>query len=424
MQQFAVIKKLLLSINGLTVVTGTVFQWFDFALFSTVSGKLAQNFFPATLPHTYAVMMVWIFFAAGWVLSPLGGMIFGYIGDQFSRKTALRISIMLMSLASISIAILPSYEKIGVFASVILALTRMLQGLSSNAEYNGATIYLIEKVPTQYKPLFGCLPNISNSAGMILGFFAGTLFTSQIMPDWCWRIPFVLAFMGLICSYRLRKRILPTRWTRKKIITKTNMLKLLKNSPIPITLAAYNGVTSWGIYVWGASLLRYYGLTTPQASSVILIALIVDIILEPITGVFAIKLDNKKIFLGWTTLLIFSFYPLITLIKYGNFYLDLACMILITILLSPPTAMINSIVTETFAEKYRYFGMGTFWNIGMTVFGGTTPIVLSFILHQSKSLNLEYIAAYIILFLLIALITVWFYGKKKIFKGNRRILAY
>lgn len=85
--------------------------------------------------------------------------------------------------------------------------------------------------------------------------------------------------------------------------------------------------------------------------------------------------------------------------------------------------MINSIVTETFPEKYRYFGIGTFWNIGMSVFGGMTPIALSFILHQSKMLHLEYIAAYIILFLLIGLITVWFYEKRKIFEENRRIFA-
>ncbi|MCW5588100.1 MAG: MFS transporter [Legionellales bacterium] len=399
--------------QSLAIVMGTIFQWFDFALFSAVSTKLASSFYPSTLPHTLSMLMVWLSFAVGWLLAPIGGAVFGYIGDTYSRKIALTLSITLMSGASLLIALLPTYQAIGIWAPILLLIARLLQGLSSSAEYNGATIYLVENAPDRLKPFAGCLPNISNSAGMMLGFLAGAIFTKSNMPDWAWRIPFLLAFIGLICAYQLRGKVLESdvnfiHLLKHKTISYSG---ILKKASFMVVLAAYNGVTSWGIYVWLPVLLTYFGLSSSQASLVILIGLALDIVLEAMTGLFAQKIDNKKIFLLFSTLFVIGLYPTLKLFQLGSFYLDIIGMIFITLLISPATAMINSIAVQSVEKKVRYLTLGIFWNIGMTLFGGTAPAVFSFFMHYADQASLL-IMLYMSIFVLLGFIMVKRYARR------------
>lgn len=392
----------------IAVVVGTIFQWFDFALFSAVSDKLSRTFYPHSLSHSLSILMVWISFAVGWFLAPLGGTVFGYIGDKYGRKIALSLSLTLMSCSSLLIAILPSYHTIGILAPILLLVSRLFQGLSSSAEYNGAAIYLIENASEKLKTFAGCLPNISNSAGMMLGFLAGSIFTRDTLPDWYWRIPFLLSFIGLICTYQLRGKLLKNDDFIQTIKQKTivSYSKTLKKASLLIILAAYNGVTSWGIYVWLPELLTHYGLSSTQASMIIFIGLGLDIVLEPITGLIAQRISRNKIFSIFSILFIFGLYPCLVLFQQGSFILATLGILLITLLISPPTAMINSIVVTAIDKKIRYLFIGFFWNIGMTILGGTAPAILSFFMHYSGQKSLLLIMSYMSFFVLLGFIAV------------------
>ena len=178
-----------------------------------------------------------------------------------------------------------------------------------------------------------------------------------------------------------------------------------------VVLAAYNGVTSWGIYVWLPVLLTYFGLSSSQASLVILIGLALDIVLEAMTGLFAQKIDNKKIFLLFSTLFVIGLYPTLKLFQLGSFYLDIIGMIFITLLISPATAMINSIAVQSVEKKVRYLTLGIFWNIGMTLFGGTAPAVFSFFMHYADQASLL-IMLYMSIFVLLGFIMVKRYARR------------
>ena len=368
------------------------------------------------MPHSLSLLMVWVSFAVGWLLAPIGGMIFGFIGDKYGRARALILSMLAMSCSSILIAVLPAYQSVGFIAPVALALSRVFQGLSSSGEYNGAAIFLIENASVRLKPFFGCLPNISNSAGMMLGFFAASFFTSSFMPDWAWRIPFLLASVGIFCSYRLRIATISamTPLLHKTAISIKNLKKIKKAVPMTIALAAYNGVTSWGIYIWGSVLLIHYGLSVSEASSVIMIGLIIDIFLEPLTGLIAIRFSNKHIFILWSVLFATFLYPVLSLLEQGTFLSAICFIVLVTILLSPPTAMINSLVIESFPLENRYLSIGFIWNIGMSVFGGTTPLMLSLFVHHSDFPYALILGVYCTIFVIAGILSVIFHAKNKV----------
>lgn len=398
----------------LAIIIGTVFQWFDFSLYSCLSGKLASSFYPVSLPYSLSILMIWISFAVGWLFAPIGGIVFGYIGDIYGRKNALTLSIILMSSASLMITILPTFQIIGVWAPIFLLVSRSLQGLSSSAEYNGATIYLIERAPKHLKTFAGCLPNICNSAGMILGFLAGEVFSKNNLPAWSWRIPFLFSFIGLISAYKLRCKIEEEENNiflsiKKKL---SNNLKQVKKIIFIIVLAAYNGVTSWGIYLWLSVLLKYFYISNEQATIVVLLGLILDIMFEPLAGLLTKYIPEKKIFLIFSFLFFIILYPALKLFQQGDFYLDLIVMTLITFFLSSATAMINKIVVQSIDKEIRYIFLGSFWNIGMTLFGGTTPVILSLFLHWTNKNKLILISGYINFFVLIAFLAVKNHDRK------------
>ncbi|MFE0412521.1 MFS transporter, partial [Citrobacter freundii] len=147
---------------------GNFVEWFDYAAYGFLATVIAVVFFPKSDPLT-ALMATYAIFAISFIFRPLGGIFWGHVGDKFGRKNALSWSIILMTLATVCIALLPSYQSIGIFAPIMLLIFRMIQGFSASGEYAGAANFLAEYAPKGKRGLYTSLVPASTATGLLLG---------------------------------------------------------------------------------------------------------------------------------------------------------------------------------------------------------------------------------------------------------------
>ena len=230
-QEGSYIKRVILS-----CMIGNALEWYDFALYGYFATTIGQLFFPkfstvASLMATFGV------FAAGFIMRPLGGLIFGHIGDKIGRKSALLWSIYLMAIPTTLIGLLPTYEQIGWLAPLLLTFIRLAQGLSMGGEFTGSMIFVVENAQQGNRGLYGSWVVFSLLVGILVGSAIATstcyfLSEDQVM-DWGWRIPFLLSVgegvWDLLCAERFES---PNNLQKLKSITRKTQRLLLSFSRI------------------------------------------------------------------------------------------------------------------------------------------------------------------------------------------------
>ena len=182
----------------LSGAAGNIVEWFDFAVYGYLAAIIGHNFFPSEDPFVSTVAAFGTF-AAGYLMRPIGGAFFGYIGDRYGERVVLLWSVLMMGGASGLIAIMPTYAEIGYFASIGLVMLRMIQGFSVGGEFTGSIVYLVKSARRSQRGIVGATAN----TGAILGFLVGsgvaailtTTLSSEDMHQWGWRIPFAIGVL-------------------------------------------------------------------------------------------------------------------------------------------------------------------------------------------------------------------------------------
>src|SRR5436189_1033551 len=182
-------------------MVGNALEYYDVMLYGFFAAMLAPLFFPTDNQITSTISSLGTF-AAGFVMRPLGGIIFGHLGDKFGRRQALVLAIFLVTIPTFTIGILPTYADIGIAAPLILLLCRLLQGLCVGGEYSGASIFVIEYSKRGREAFAGSILCAAGVSAGVLGTLVGFLSTLPFMPAWRWRIPFLIgSLFGLIGHY-------------------------------------------------------------------------------------------------------------------------------------------------------------------------------------------------------------------------------
>ncbi|MBA2649646.1 MAG: MFS transporter [Legionella sp.] len=378
----------------LIAVSGTILQWYDFALFGYFASIIASTYFPNS--STFAGLLnTFILFAVGYLLAPLGSIIFGYIGDCYGRKKALTISILAMAIPTALMSIVPGYQVIGIAAPILIMLLRIMQGFVASAEYTGSAIFLVEHAPAQKKAFYGCLTSSAYSGGLILAGLSASFFTASFMPDWGWRVGFGFALIAGIIIFFLRTRILETPEYQQLSIQekpKFPFMTALKESPFAIVgvigIAWMVGIITFGTYVFTATYLHsFFKLPLSTATFIITISLTVDAFLEPWFAIIADKIGYLKVIrVGLAILLLFTI-PLFYLLSSGQTLWIMAGMMLLSCIIAIICAPLNAYMVLLFPKQYRFSGFGVAFHIGITIFGGTTPLVMMWLLHSTNNLT-------------------------------------
>ncbi|HAT1867353.1 MFS transporter [Legionella pneumophila] len=373
-------------------ISGTALQWYDFALFGYFAPIIAATYFPndnqfASLLSAFGV------FAVGYLLAPIGSLFFGYIGDQFGRKRALTLSILAMAIPTALISIVPSYQYIGITAPLLITLLRVIQGFVASSEFTGSAIFLVEHAKPENKAFYGCLTSSAYSTGLIMAGLAASFFTASFMPDWGWRIGFGLALIAGILIFYLRTHVAETpeyeniaQHDKRRL----PFLAALKEAPLAVVgiigIAWLVSIMTFGTYVFTATYVHsYFHISLGFATLIITLALAVDATLEPFIALLADRIGLLKVIrLGMVAMLFLSI-PIFFLLATGNVVLITMALIFMSILIAITYAPLNAYMVTLFPHQYRYSGFGVAFNMGISLFGGTTPIVMLWLVNTTSN---------------------------------------
>ncbi|WP_125610037.1 MFS transporter [Specibacter cremeus] len=376
---------------------GNFVEWFDYAVYGYLAATIAGAFFPTQDKQT-GLLLTFGVFAISFFVRPLGGFVWGQIGDKLGRKNALSLSILIMSAATFAIALIPGYNTIGIWAPIMLLLVRVVQGFSAAGEYAGASAFLVEYAPANRRGLYAAVVPASTAAGLLLGSLLAAVLSMVLSPDqmnaWGWRLPFLLAApMGLIGRY-IRTKLEDTpafrALTEEDKAIKTPVAALFKNHWRPLLLAVgavlLNAV---GFYVILSYMPTYLsqelGFGATESFLATTIALLTYIGFIFLTGLASDRFGRKKVLISASVLFVLLTVPAFMLLDTGSFAVILVVQILLGGMLTLNDGTLPSFLAELFPTRVRYSGFAVSFNLSNALFGGTAPFVATLLIALSGS---------------------------------------
>jgi MFS family permease len=304
---------------------GTLIEWYDFYLFGSLGLIIAQQFFPKDSP-TAAYLSVLAIFATGFIVRPFGAIIFGRIGDKVGRKYTFLMTLLLMGFSTFAIGLVPGYEKIGVFAPILVVLLRLVQGLAMGGEYGGAAIYVAEYSPEKRRGYFTSFIQTTASFGLFIS-IAVILITRYFLKvddfnAWGWRIPFLLSIILVIVSYSIRRKLheSPEFAALKSSgnVSKNPLKESFGNKEnLKLVLLALFGATAGQGVVWYTGqfyamsfLQKTMNIEFVQSNIIIAVAVILAMPLFIYFGKLSDRVGRKKIMMTGLLLAALAYYPI------------------------------------------------------------------------------------------------------------------
>lgn len=382
-------------IVGLTAIGGAL-EFYDFTIYALFAPYISQHFFAHSNP-LIALINTFLVFALGYLARPLGGIVFGHLGDKFGRKFAFSLSVFIMAIATLCIGCLPDYQSIGVMAPLSLLGLRLLQGFSVGGEIPGAAVFTIEHVPLNKRGfsigfVFMCI-TLGNSLGALVGLFLTCLLNQEQMMSWGWRVPFVVGFILGILSYFIRKRTFETpvflAMMKEGTLQRKPVLILLKSSRKKLFKGFLLTAVSSGIISLFLYLPTYLSnIIQINSSQVYLINLVTFLSFAMTTAFFGWSSDHvnrkKLLAIGAVLLILFS-YPLF----FGLTALGKSFIWVFSLGFAICGGLINGsyvvLITELFPPSIRYTGVGLSYSLGIAIFGGIAPLVFTWLIQWLQS---------------------------------------
>ena len=375
---------------------------------------LGAKFFPQTFTSN-SMVEVLIVFAVGFLCRPLGGILFGYFGDTRGRATTLRISVLMISLSTFLVGLLPSYEEAGMISPVMFILLRLIQGLSIGGEYSGIMIYLAESAPANKRGFTTSFAAVGANLGFLLAtltlMLLHLLFTETTIANWAWRAPFLLIGLpGLLLIYsrfKLSETPVYSALKKKHRIESVPFVAAIKLAPYQ--LLKIFGMTCMGstfYYVFfgymPTYLERYVGFTVNEALALVSLMLMVMLATVPLAGMSGDFFTRKKMLILTSIGTIVLVVPCFYLLQFHSTILALLSLGIATILSSLDQGNSLAVVVENCPENVRYSGIAFSYNLGNALFGGSAPLIVTL---MTEKIGLISPAYYLILMTSISLIT-------------------
>ena len=372
-------------------LVGEIMEWFDFTVYGFFALAIAANFFPSE-NHFVSVVATFAAFAIGFLMRPLGGLFFGYIGDRYGRKKVLTTSMFLMAIPSLIIAITPTFTTIGIFAPIILVLMRMMQGLSVGGEHTGSIVYLTELSSKEDRAMSAAIPFMGSISGVLLGSLVGvtisSIYSHEAIIEWAWRIPFFLGVLVAIVGIVIRKYLPESHATGETIPETTPIVEVFQNHLSPfIKVFLLNITFAVGFYtifiynpIWMQNFLHVSKSYSLEINS---ISLVVTIFAIFISSYLSNKIGRKPILLAATLGLTLFSYPLYELMLSDVVYHAFIGQGVFAILLGMFMGVIGIVMVELFKKSVRVSAVSVAFNFSFAIFGGTAPMIATWLIHTT-----------------------------------------
>ncbi|WP_076364086.1 MFS transporter [Peribacillus simplex] len=400
-------------------LVGSSIEWFDYFLYGTVSALVFNQIFFVNEDPTIGLLLSYASFALAFFIRPFGGVIFSHIGDRIGRKKTLVLTLSLMGVATFGMGLLPTYQAVGIWAPILLITLRLVQGLGIGGEWGGALLLAVEYAPAEKRGLFGAIPQMGVTIGMLLGTVAlsiMTLLSENAFMTWGWRIPFIFSALLVFFGLWIRKGIDETP-SFKKVkesgeVPKLPIVETLKNYWREVLIAVGAKVVETApFYIFSTFVVSYatanLGFSRTATLTAVMIATIITTILIPIMGNLSDTIGRKKLFIGGTIGMALFAFPYFWLLQQKSvLLLIVATVIGLGVIWAPITAVLGTMFSEIFDAKIRYTGITLGYQIGAALAGGTAPLVATALLDRFNNSYVP-VAIYIIFASVLSLAAIW-----------------
>lgn len=376
---------------------GNCVEWYDFAVYGFLAPFIGAAFFASQDP-TVQLLSTFAVFAVAFFTRPLGGLFFGPLGDRIGRQKVLATVIILMSISTVLIGLLPGYATIGVAAPVLLVLLRCLQGFSAGGEYGGAATFLAEYAPDNRRGFTVSWLLFSTLVGFLLGSALATLLSATLpeaaMGSWGWRIPFFIAGpLGAVGLYiRLKLEDTPEFRALEQAgeVAGSPLMETIRENWRPILqIAGLVVIHNVGFYTVFTFMSTYFsetlGFSSTTAFLSIMIAGLVAMALIPPLGALADRVGRKPLLLTACALFVLLAYPLFVLMNTGSVVLAVGAHVALAAIEALFVCTSLAAGAELFATRVRYGGFSIGYNFSVAIFGGTAPYIAVFLISRTGS---------------------------------------
>ncbi|MEB3754137.1 glycine betaine/L-proline transporter ProP [Acinetobacter sp. MD2(2019)] len=380
---------------------GNAIEWFDFGVYGYVAYVLGKIFFPHSSPSVQMIAAL-ATFSIPFIFRPLGGLFFGRLGDKYGRQKVLAMTIIIMSVSTFGIGLIPSYESIGIWAPLLLLIVKIAQGFSVGGEYAGAAIFVAEYSPDRKRGFMGSWLDF----GSILGFVVGAGVVSAItfivgeaaFMEWGWRIPFYLALpLGMIGLYlrhsldetpafqahsedqaQIKK---PQKISFKQIITQYKRSLL-----VCVGLVICTNVTYYMLLTYLPSYFSHnLGYSEDHGVLIIIAVMVGMLFVQPVVGLLSDKIGRRPfVFIGSIALVLFS-YPAFKLLDSDNIGLIFCGLLILALSLNMLIGVMASTLPALFPTEIRYSALAIAFNISVVI-AGVTPTVTAALVETTHDI--------------------------------------
>ncbi len=391
-------------------LAGNVLEWYDFGVYGFFAAAIGSQFFPA---HDPAVSLIASFgvFAIGFLARPLGGLVFGHVGDRKGRRTAVISSVVSMAVPTCLMAVLPTYAQIGLAAPLLLILLRLAQGLAVGGEYTTSLVLLVEQALPSRRGRIGSYAPFGAFGGLLLGSALGWAITASITPEqsavWGWRVAFVAGLAIGIIVFFIRRQL-----PHEPVITapKTETAPLIDafrtQKLAMLQVIGFNLSTAVGFYlcfVYTTTWLHQVAaVPVPIALLLDSIGLGIMMVMTPFLGALSDRFGRKLVlFTGGIGLILLSV-PLLGWMGHGTVFSIITGQFGFAIFVGCFAGAGPAFMVEAFPKHVRCSGLSVGYNLAMSIFGGTLPMLAVYLISETGNVLAPawYLAA-------VSVIAVW-----------------
>jgi metabolite-proton symporter len=377
---------------------GTAVEWYDFFLYSTVTGLVfARLFFPRSDPLV-GTLEAFAIYAVGFVARPIGAVIFGHYGDRIGRKSSLIATLLLMGITTFLVGLVPTYQSIGIWGAVILTILRFVQGIGVGGEWGGSVLLAMEWARSDsHRGFIASWPQFGVPAGLFLSNLAVFVF-STISGDqfytWGWRIPFLLSVVLVAVGFYIRIGILETpvftRLVAEKKIARSPILEVIRKQKKEIILTALCRMGEQApFYIFTAFVFAYGTTALKIERDYLLLAVLTASVLSffsiPFFGYVSDRIGRKRTYmLGAIVSAAFGFvyFALLNTMRPELFFLAIALSLVPHDMMYGPQA---ALIAECFTGSLRYSGASLGYQLSSIIAGGPAPLIATWLLSRYHS---------------------------------------
>jgi MFS family permease len=378
-------------------VIGNVLEWYDYGVYGYLVPIISQLFFPKTDP-TASLLLTFAVFGVGFVMRPVGSIVFGIYGDRHGRRKALSAVIFVMAASTFAMGLLPTYAQAGVAGPALMVIVRLFQGLSTGGEFGGSSAYIVEYAPQHRRGFFGAFQLVGVATGFLCGSLTSALLNSLLTKDeltaWGWRLPFLFGLaVGIVGAYmrwKISDTPIFTDIEEHGQTAKAPFIEAITQHPkqtlLAFTSTLHNTVAFYITLIYMNNYMINIG-KLPQATALWISTggLAFLIVQLPLWGGLSDRVGRRPLMIFSCASYIVLGYPFFLLMSSGSVTLTVIGELLMMVCYAPYAATCASFLTEIIPTRVRYTSMSFGYNTSVAIFGGFAPFIATWLVGGTGS---------------------------------------